>query len=161
MKALIASLFLLVLIEGQTYAQKNEVWMLGPMLHYNIGGEKNRWSFSIELAYWNYDKFPYSFDGAIEFEKQKIRLYTEAQTGIGLAGIALGPLVEFRLKEKAIKAGFQGSIWANYFLGFDIRVRGTGGETYICPGTYFKLPLGIYGDNDNDSNDFDWDNDWD
>lgn len=159
MKTALLCIVMTVMAGGKLAAQTKEVWMLGPMLHYNIGGEKNRWSFSIELAYWNYEKFPYSFDAAIEFEKQKVRLYSEVQTGIGLAGISLGPLVEFRTKEKAIKAGFQGSIWGNYFLGFDVRVRKAGGETYICPGTYVKMPLGIYGDDGDDSNDSDWD--WD
>ncbi len=159
MKTTILAIILAIMAGGKLTAQTKEVWMLGPMLHYNIGGEKNRWSFSLELAYWNYEKFPYSFDAAIEFEKQKIRLYSEVQTGIGLAGLAVGPLVEFRTKEFAIKAGFQGSIWANYFLGFDLRVRSTGGDTYFCPGTYFKMPLGIYGDSDGDSDD--WDSDWD
>jgi hypothetical protein len=144
-------------------AQTNEVWMLGPMLHFNFGGEKRHISFALELAYWNYDKFPYSFDGGIEFEKQKIRLYSEVQTGIGVAGLAAGPLIEFQTKEKTIKGGFQGSLWGNYFLGFDLRVRRTGKETFFSPGTYFKVPLGIFGHQGSSSshNDWHWDDDWD
>ena len=132
--------------------------MLGPMLHYNIGGEKNRFSFAIELAYWNYEGFPYSADAGIEFEKQKIRLYSELQTGIGLAGLAIGPVFEVKTKEKKVHLGLQGSLWANYFLGFDVRFRKSGDEFYLSPGTYFKLPVGYEGSTDADG-DIDWD--WD
>ena len=147
-------------LSHRAVAQGNEVWMLGPMLHINFGGEKTRASWGLELAYWNYNGFPYSFDGCLEFEKQKIRLYSEVQTGIGLAGLSMGPVVEFRSQEKNVKLGFQGSIWANYFLGFDFRIRRIGNETFICPGTYFKLPVGGIADDPDGDSDWDWDG-WD
>lgn len=142
-------------------AQTKEVFMFGPMLHLNFGGEKMRISVALELSYWNYENFPYSFDGGLEIEKQKIRLYSEVQTGIGLAGISLGPVLEFRTDEKNLKGGFQTSLWANYFLGFDLRLRRIGKQTYICPGTYVKIPLGIYGDDADGDSDWDWDSSWD
>lgn len=54
-----------------------EVWTIGPMLHYNFGGGKRSASFAIEAAYWNIYNFPYGVDFAIEFDKRKLRLYSE------------------------------------------------------------------------------------
>lgn len=139
-------------------AQDNRVWMVGPMIHYNIGGEKSRFSYALELSYWDYDGFPYSFDAGLEFQKQRVRLYTEAQTGIGVAGLSLGPVLEFQTDNSRIKAGIQGSVWGNYFLGFDLRFRKID-DTYFCPGTYFKIPI-VPGENNNSNSshhDFDWD----
>lgn len=143
-------------------AQTKEVWMFGPMLHFNFGDDKVRASFGIELSYWNYESFPYSFDAGLEFEKKKIRIYSEAQCGVGVAGISAGPVMEFRTDETKLNLGFQGSLWGNYFLGFDLRYRAIAGGSYFCPGTYFKLPLGIGyfdsdDDNDGDSDGFGWD----
>jgi hypothetical protein len=154
------TLWLLLMITGiSALAQTNEVFMIGPMLHVNMANKKRPVSFGIELSYWNYDHFPYSVDGCVEFEKGKIRLYSEVQTGIGIAGISAGPVLEFQTKAHVVKIGYQASIWGNYFLGFDVRFRHIDKENYICPGIYGKLPLGHYGDGS--GNDWDWDNDWD
>lgn len=161
MKKFILIIFL-ILNSLLSFSQIKQVWMVGPMFHLNIGDSKLRGSFGIEAAYWNYEHFPYSYDFAIEFEKQKIRFYSEVQTGIGIAGISLGPVLEIRTNEAKLKAGFQTSVWGNYFLGFDLRYRNVGGDSYFCPGTYFKIPLG-YGNsnNNNNENHSDWDFDWD
>lgn len=137
-------------------AQKPQVWMIGPMLHFNFSEKKMHTSFGVELAYWNYEKFPYSIDGGIEFEKGKFRFYTEGQTGIGLLGISMGPVMEYRKEIKNMHLGFQGSVWANYFGGIDLRYRAVGGTSVFSPGLYFKLPLGL-GDSDGDFDDWDWD----
>src|SRR6476620_6069521 len=71
-------------------------WTMGPMLHVNLGGEKIRASWAMEFAYWNFNSFPYSFDFAVEFERKKIRLYTEMSTGCLVAGVAAGPVIEFQ-----------------------------------------------------------------
>lgn len=148
-------LVLIILISlNKIEAQKNQVWMIGPMLHFNFSEKKMNTSFGIELAYWNYDKIPYSFDGGIEFAKGKFRVYSEAQTGIGFLGVSLGPVLEYQRAESRWKVGAQGSVWANYFGGFDLRYRLVDGTSTISPGLYFKLPLGV-GDSDGD-----WD-DWD
>ncbi|MDQ3193137.1 MAG: hypothetical protein M3Q58_16255 [Bacteroidota bacterium] len=125
----------------------------------NFGGEKPRVSYALELSYWNYKSFPYSFDFAFEIERGKMRIYSEAQTGIAFAGLAAGPVIEYDSNIQNLKLGFQGSIWANYFWGFDIRARSFGGETYFCPGTYLKLPTAIFSSDfdDNNSSDWDWD----
>lgn len=143
-------------ISSNLFSQKNQVWMVGPMLHFNFGNKEMRTSFGLEVAYWNYDGFPYSVDCGIEFEKRKIRLYTEGQTGIALAGVSLGPVLEFR-KDDTSKLGVQGSLWANYFGGIDFRYRAIAGDSYLSPGAYFKIPLGTGDDVDGDDDDWDWD----
>lgn len=136
-----------------------DVWMLGPMLHINFGGEKTKLSYALEASYWNYQNFPYSFDFAVEFEKGKFRVYSEGQTGIGFAGISAGPVLEYRKSDKKFKLGFQGSVWANYFWGFDFRIRKIGGENFISPGTYLKIPVTkVKSDGEEESNSgWDWD----
>jgi hypothetical protein len=150
-------LFLAITLTTNGYAQKAQVWMLGPMLHFNISEKKMHASFGIELAYWNYEHFPYSVDAGIDFEKKKIRLYSEGQAGIGLLGLSMGPVLEIRTDESRILAGIQGSFWANYFGGFDLRFRKTGGKGVFAPGLYFKLPVGIGAESDGDYDDWDWD----
>lgn len=136
---------------------QSHVWMLGPMIHFNFGNKTMHTSFGLELAYWNLDHFPYSFDGAIEFEKKKVRLYSEAQTGIGFLGVSLGPVMEFRSDESNVKLGIQGSGWLNYFGGADIRFRSIGGDSFFSPGLYFKLPMVKGGDSHSGSHHWHWD----
>jgi hypothetical protein len=119
------------------------------MLHLNIGDDKLRCSWGLEFAYWNFSHFPWSVDMAVEFEKQKIRLYSEAQTGLGLAGLALGPVMEIQTNEKAVKLGLQTSVWGNYYWGFDLRGRFIGGKKFFCPGTYLKAGFAAYDENGN------------
>lgn len=138
-------------------------WTIGPMLHFNISEKKVKPSFAIEAAYWNYTIVPYSVDMAIEFEKKKIRLYTEGQTGIGFAGVSFGPVIEIQTEAKKIKLGYQGSVWSNYFLGFDYRVRKIDNKKHHCPGIYAKLPFHLRDENgekrtsNNSNSSWDWD----
>lgn len=135
-----------------------EVWTIGPMLHYNFGGGKRSASFAIEAAYWNIYNFPYGVDFAIEFDKRKLRLYSELQTGIGVAGIAVGPVIEFNREEGKTLLGVQGSAWANYFLGFDYRFRKIGEQKFHAPGIYAKLPIARSGfEESSSSSSWDWD----
>ena len=86
-----------------------EIWTIGPMVHINFGGEKRTTAFSIEAAYWNITHFIYSFDAGIEVERGKLRLYSEGQTGLGVTGLSLGPVVEFNFRESKTRLGIQGS----------------------------------------------------
>lgn len=122
-----------------------EIWSIGPMLHINFGGEKRTTSFAIEAAYWNIDRFPYSVDFAIEFDRGAVRLYSEAQTGIGLAGVSVGPVIEFARNPGGVRLGMQGTVWANYFLGVDYRLRFIRGNRFHCLGFYGKLPIATSG----------------
>ena len=118
--------------------QAQHVFTAGPMLHYNFGGgSKGHFSFGLEVAYWNVFELPYGFDFGIDFEKDRFRVYTEAQTGLYFGGLSAGPFVEFP-KAQAPRLGLQSSIWVNAFIGLDIRARFLRAETRIAPGIYGK-----------------------
>ena len=121
------------------YIKSQTIWTIGPMIHFNFGEDKLKVSYNIEAAYWNYSKFPWSVDFALEFEKKKFRLYSEGQTGFGLGGIAAGPVIEFDREINKTTAGCQASIWGNYYWGFDLRYRKINGNKFFCPGTYLKV----------------------
>ncbi len=136
---MIKNLFLLIfVIYSYNKVKAQSIWTAGPMLHININDKKLKCSYSLEVAYWNFKGFPWSIDGAIEFERKKFRLYTEAQTGFGLAGISSGPVFEINREDKKIGLGWQSSLWGNYYLGFDIRFRKISGKKFFCLGSYFK-----------------------
>jgi hypothetical protein len=135
--------FILLLFFTNFFISSSQtIWTVGPMLHVNFGGKegekKVKVSYALEFAYWNFSRFPYSFDFAAEFGKKRIRLYTEAQTGIGIAGISAGPVLEIQTDKSACKLGFQTTVWANYFLGFDYRYRRIDKTNFNCIGTYVK-----------------------
>ena len=157
----IRNCILIVILAVSQVSFSQEIWTIGPMLHFGIGGEKKNNSFSIEAAYWNIYSFIYSVDFGLEFERNRVRLYSEAQTGIGVTGISLGPVVEFN-KGGHPRLGVQGSCWLNYFVGFDYRVRYIGKEKLHYTGIYAKLPFATAGlDDDGDGSSWDdWD-DWD
>jgi len=125
----------------QALPQKSEVWTIGPMLHFNFGNKGIHASYGLELAYWNYEHFPYSVDFGFEFEKHKFRMYSEAQTGIGVLGVSLGPVLQFGGEDHKLKCGIQGSGWLNYFAGIDLRFRYVGSYSTVSPGIYLKLPM--------------------
>lgn len=150
-------LFILVINVNKIQAQHNEIFTFGPMIHLNLG-EKIRPSIGLEFAYWNYNGFPYSIDFGFDIQKGAFRLYTEAQTGIGLAGISAGPFLEIN-KEASNKLGLQTSIWGNYYLGGDLRFRFAKGETVFAPGVYAKLPWFKDPEHHESSSGGDWD--WD
>jgi hypothetical protein len=120
------------------FASAQTIWTAGPMLHVNFGGGKTTVSYSVEVAYWNFSGFPYSIDFAAEFESKRIRLYSETQTGVGVAGVAAGPVLEFQTDKGATKLGLQASLWGNYFFGFDLRYRAIDSHSSFCPGIYVK-----------------------
>lgn len=130
------------------------------MLHINFGGEKRTTSFAIEAAYWYVKSFPYGVDFGVEFDRKKTRLYSEAQTGIGITRISFGPVVQFA--REGTKLGMQGSCWINYIVGIDYRIRYLRDERIDAIGFYVKLPIatqGLEGDSGTVSYS-DWD-DWD
>ena len=146
--------------------QAQHVYTAGPMLHYNFGGgTKGHFSFGLEVAYWNVYKFPYGVDVGIDFEKNRFRLYSEAQTGFYFGGLSAGSFLEFPKNEDP-RLGLQASLWANVFVGLDIRARFSRKETRIAPGLYVKYPWAAGGnlyekwqENHPDEDDDSWD--WD
>ena len=150
---------------GLIWAHSN--WIsIGPMVHLNFGGGKTAFSLALELAYWSYppvyesvnpdaeqgpytggpDGIGYGVDAAFEWEirrgANKLRVYTEPQIGWdGLRGISLGPVLEIPLNKNPVLFGIQGSTWAGFLLGADIRLRYIDSKTFICPGLSGKIPL--------------------
>ncbi|MFA6521943.1 MAG: hypothetical protein WCT53_06220 [Candidatus Gracilibacteria bacterium] len=111
----------------------------GPMIHWSFGGNENFFSIGIEAAYWDLEVFPKSIDLGFEFDKKSVRIYSELQTGLWVAGISSGIVLEF-IKEE-ITVGFQGSVWGNFFGGVDVRYRRLNDVNFICPGIYGKYPF--------------------
>lgn len=156
------SLVMSLLAMASLHARAQEVWTIGPMLHVNFGEEKPTVSFAMEVAYWNVRSFPHSVDFGLEFDRRKKRrIYSELQTGIGVAGISVGPVFQFVKNAGDAKLGLQGTAWINYYVGLDYRMRFFRDEKARAVGTYAKLPVSTSGfDTDGDGGDWDWD-DWD
>lgn len=160
------SMLFLAGISLPVVAQK--IWTVGPMIHLNFGGEKKSLSYGLEVGYWLIREgrdIYCGLDGGIEFERKKIRLYGEAQAGIGITGISGGPVLEFNKEQHKVHPGFQASAWANFIIGADFRRRWIDKESYNCPGMYLKVPIpfGVaykeykeYGEDDSNSS-WDWD----
>jgi hypothetical protein len=157
-----STLLTLALCAGlNTFAQ--EIWTVGPMFHINFGAGKRSTAFSIEAAYWNITHFIYSVDAGLEIERGKLRLYSEGQTGIGVTGLSLGPVLEFNFPESKVRLGMQGSCWINYIFGVDYRVRFIDNQKFHYIGFYGKLPVatnGLDDDSGGSTSYDDWD-DWD
>jgi hypothetical protein len=140
--------------------------MIGPMLHFNFGNEGFNVSGGIEWSYWNWEVIPYGVDAGIEYGGKKLRLYSELQTGLGLAGMSAGPVMQFTVNQPKINLGFQGSGWVNLMYGLDFRYRRIDGKNAYSPGVYTKFPFGFgfYDDyfdavekHKSSDHDFDWD----
>ena len=96
----------LFIVNLNAFAQ--EIWTIGPMLQVNFGRGKPTVSFAIEAAYWNVKGMPYSVDFGIEFDRRKTtRFYTELQTGIGIAGVSAGPILQVGGGDGAIGSAAQ------------------------------------------------------
>lgn len=119
----------------------SDVAMLGPMIHYNFGWHGDAFSFGLEGSYWPDDLAPWGMDAGIEFDlRGRARLYAEAEAGNYVTGGALGPCVE--IGDGRMRAGVQGSAWANALLGADFRMRALwGDDPEFAPGVYFKYPV--------------------
>lgn len=150
-------LLLGILLSCMRLSFSQEVWTIGPMFHYNFGGEKRHFSFAIETAYWNLKHFYYSIDGGLEFGKKRIRLYSEAQTGIGLVGVGCGPVLEINTAEGKAHLGLQTTIWANYYVGLDYRYRRIDKTNFNCIGIYAKVPFATSGMSSSGGGSHNWD----
>ncbi len=132
-------LFLSNLIFSQS--KLNPFFFVGPMIHYNINAEKNKFSYALEGSAWIVNQnfpIPPSIDFGIEFERKKIRVYSELQSG-SLLGLSVGPVIEFSEKDPVF--GFQTSIWASLLLGADFRYRRINKTNFYSPGMFFKIPI--------------------
>ena len=136
---------------------------IGPMFHVNFGGkEELRFSWGFEASYWistpsNHkenedDDFSFnlnegvlpmhSIDLGFEAQRKKVLFYCEYQVGLIWAGASVGPVLEYN--GNAAQVGFQGSVWGDYFLGLDFRLRKIIHQPLVyAPGVMFKIPVMI------------------
>lgn len=152
MKFYVITALTLILNLNNIHAQLQQIFTIGPTVHINFDKPKLNISYGIEGAYWNWYGFPYSFDAGIEYGGKKFRVYSELQTGIGITGISLGPVIQYNFSESRVNLGYQGTIWFGYYLGFDARIRHIEGKNVFCYGSYIKMPFGygLYQDPDGD-----------
>ena len=122
----------------------SQIILVGPTLHYNIGGGEKRFSWGAELSYWNWqtikgpDAPSIGADIGFEFERGTIRIYSELQTGM-VFGASLGYAYIFSEKFRA--GGFQSSLWASVYGGVELRYRRINKVNYFSPGGFLKVPL--------------------
>ncbi len=143
MRVLIFITLSLISLNSFTQTNLDPVFFIGPMIHYNIGSQENKFSFAIEGSAWAINTnlpVPPSIDLGIEFERKKLRVYSELQTG-ALLGVSLGPVVEFSENDPVF--GFQSSIWASFITGLDLRYRRINRENFYAPGFFVKLPVSM------------------
>ncbi|WP_276498820.1 hypothetical protein [Pontibacter litorisediminis] len=153
-------LLLLVALLTLSSAQAQDVFSVGPALHFNFGDKKPKVSWGVEASLWWFeDQFPVSGNLGFDRRKGSTVLYMQAQTGIGIAGVSAGPFLELR-KEDMPVLGLQTDYWVNYFAGLNYRVRYSGEGTQKALGVYVKAPLSYGLEEENEEED-DWDWDWD
>jgi hypothetical protein len=134
-------------------APRLEYITIGPMLHFNFGGNAYQsFSWGLEAAYWNYPRGPEDgflknspdtpgWGAALGFEvdRNAFRFHLEPQVGWVLAGLSLGSVLEAPRGGGPTLLGLQGSAWMNAILGFDLRYRRIGGKNFQALGQYVKI----------------------
>jgi hypothetical protein len=137
---IIAFIFIILFTSYNSFSQ---IYLIGPTLHYNIGGEKNCFSWGIEFSYWNWEKKlhqdapPIGIDVGIDISKGRKRIYSEIQAGIGI-GASLGYVYEI---SNTNYGGLQCSIWASCFGGLELRYRRMNNLNFFSPGGRIKIPI--------------------
>ena len=141
-----------------TQASAQDVFSVGPAIHFNFGDKKPKISWGVEASLWWFEdiKVPVSANLGFDRRKGSTILYTQAQTGIGIIGVSAGPYFEFKKDEPTI-IGLQTDYWANYYLGLNYRVRYAKGESQKAFGLYLKAPIMFGVEEDGDDSDWDWD----
>jgi hypothetical protein len=131
-------LLVCVLFAAGSAKESELVWVVGPMFHANFGASGTRFSLALEGSTWGPDFW--GIDYGAEYEFGGIyRVYSELETGYDYTGLGIGPVVQFG--KDGAGFGIQGSGWASYLLGADIRYRlGYRLDKTISPGIYFKIP---------------------
>ena len=136
MKKKFSILLLVIILSHESKSQ--HIYTIGPTLHWNIGNKSCKPSWGLEFScYSKIFDLPEGYDIAIEHQKTKTRIYSEYQRSFIFMGYSIGPYIELS-KEQPMKLGLQGSVWANAFIGLDLRYRVTRGEHYFAPGLYAK-----------------------
>lgn len=134
-------IIVLMLFSLQLKAQFSDFLVfVGPKFNFNFGNGQHRFSGGLEASAWTFsnNSIPFGADFGFEFERDRLRVYSELQAG-ALLGLSAGPVLEFTRESHAI--GFQGSAWAALFLGVDMRYRRINATNYFAPGIFFKVPV--------------------
>lgn len=153
-KLLLLPLFCFMLL-SEVRAQ--DVFTVGPTLHFNFGDKRPRVSWGVEASLWWYkDAFPVSGSFGFDHRKGSSVLYLQGQTGVALAGISAGPYLQLK-KGEAPALGLQTDYWVNYYMGLNYRVRYGKGENQKAIGFYVKAPIELGANSEEDNNDWDWD----
>jgi hypothetical protein len=146
MKKSIYCFVVFVFLFFSTNAQApDSFWTFGPMFHFYTG-KKIKFTFGLEIAKWNMHN---SIDFGIEgLGKKRILLYSEYQRGFWsneffiMSGVSIGPCIEIRSDSlNYVHLGMQGSCWASWLIGADIRVRWMKDKFTNGPGVFFKMPI--------------------
>ena len=142
---------LLLFFVAECFSYNSTLHTIGPTFHVNFGNGEVRLSGGIEYACWflpscNHIDLPVGFDIGLEFERNKVRVYSEVQTGVVFAGAALGPVIEYSNDIGVFTPGIQGSLWGAYFGGVNIRFRRVEFPVF-SPGLFLKyigseIPIG-------------------
>lgn len=137
----IFSLLTFLLLSNAAFSQ---MLLVGPTIHYNIGGGLKNISWGIECSYWQWDDLPLEYmlpvglDIGFEFQKSKKRVYSEIQTG-SVLGASCGYAYEWG--ENYHAGGIQASIWAAIFVGIELRYRRVDKSDIFAPGVFAKYPI--------------------
>lgn len=135
-------LFILILITGSNLvqAQSNVLVLVGPKLNFNISKTEKRFSGGLEVSTWSGNDED-GLSGAafgVEFERDRLRIYADLQTGY-ILGISAGPVVE--ISRENTKLGFQGSLWGVFLIGGELKYRRINSTNYFAPGFLLKIPV--------------------
>ena len=149
-------LFVIILI---TFSQANaqDVFSVGPAFHFNFGEQRPKVSWGVEASIWWFkDQIPVSANLGFDRRAGSTILYSQVQTGIGIAGVSAGPYIEFK-KENTPIIGLQTDYWLNYYAGLNYRVRYGKGGNQKALGLYLKAPVMLGPEDENEDEDWDWD----
>jgi len=149
MKSLITILIIALATSGFTANFPAKAISFGPLWHWNFGGEKVKFSWAFEVAYWQSYGHPevaephlHGFDLGIEFQGDTRRIYGEYQNGLILVGGSIGPVLEMR--EGQYKFGLQSGLWGAFIAGLNIRALYLLNDGFtFAPGLFLKLPLDL------------------
>ena len=134
---------------ANSWAQHDPYVTFGPMIHCNFSDNGYHFSWGLEAAVYKgasneeLKKGIPGVDLGIEFERTKVRLYSEFEYGFAFYGAAIGGFWENDWENHKNSFGPQGSVWLNFFAGVDMRFRGSDNGTVLSPGWYAKLISGL------------------
>ena len=123
---------------------------IGPMFHVNFCESGIKYSLGIEISYWagrndNLLGLNLGFDKLIS-KSEPFVLYSEFQVLLPSSnmhkgffnGLSIGPNLSISHNPHI---GIQGSVWAEYLLGADLRFKHLNNASYFSFGAFGKCPV--------------------